>query len=72
MECRAGNDNDDYLYLDPKLLKRGDTMPKTRTPFQDAVVFIVGGGNYIEYQNLVDFIKVESPSIHSLSTKYCN
>lgn len=58
MECRAGNDNDDYLYLDPKLLKRGDTMPKTRAPFQDAVVFIVGGGNYIEYQNLVDFIKV--------------
>lgn len=63
MECRAGNDNDDYLYLDPKLLKRGDTMPKTRAPFQDAVVFIVGGGNYIEYQNLVDFIKVESPSL---------
>lgn len=63
MECRAGNDNDDYLYLDPKLLKRGDTMPKTRAPFQDAVVFIVGGGNYIEYQNLVDFIKVQFQSI---------
>lgn len=58
MECRGGNDNDDYLYLDPKLLKRGDTMPKTKAPFQDAIVFIVGGGNYIEYQNLVDFIKV--------------
>lgn len=60
MECRNGNDNDDYLYLDPKLLKRADTMPKTRAPFQDAIVFIVGGGNYIEYQNLVDFIKVSS------------
>lgn len=58
MDCRSGNDNDDYLYLDPKLLKRGDTLPKTRAPFQDAIVFIVGGGNYIEYQNLVDFIKV--------------
>lgn len=60
MECRNGNDNDDFLYLDPKLLKRADTMPKTRAPFQDAIVFIVGGGNYIEYQNLVDFIKVSS------------
>lgn len=68
MECRAGNDNDDYLYLDPKLLKRGDTMPKTRAPFQDAVVFIVGGGNYIEYQNLVDFIKV---TIRLISTLPC-
>ena len=23
-----------------------------------AVVFVVGGGNYIEYQNLVDYLKV--------------
>lgn len=59
MECRNGNENDDYIYLDPKLLKRGDTLPKTRAPFQDAIVFVVGGGNYIEYQNLVDFIKVK-------------
>lgn len=58
MECRSGNENEDYLYLDPKLLKRSDTMPTTRAPFQDAIVFVVGGGNYIEYQNLVDFIKV--------------
>lgn len=56
MECRG--DNEEYIYLDPKLLKRGDTLPKTRAPFQDAIVFVVGGGNYIEYQNLVDFIKV--------------
>lgn len=60
MDCRSGNDNDDFLYLDPKLLKRGDTLPKTRAPFQDAIVFIVGSGNYIEYQNLADFIKVSS------------
>lgn len=59
MECRSGSGGevDDYLYLDPKLLKGGDVMPKNRAPFQDAVVFVVGGGNYIEYQNLVDFIK---------------
>lgn len=63
MDCRSGNDNDDYIYLDPKLLKRGDTLPKTRAPFQDAIVFIVGGGNYIEYQNLVDFIKVSHAKV---------
>lgn len=59
MECRAGGEVDDYLYLDPKLLKGGDIVPKNRAPFQDAVVFMVGGGNYIEYQNLVDFIKTK-------------
>lgn len=58
MECRTGGELDDFLYLDPKLLKGGDIVPKNRAPFQDAVVFMVGGGNYIEYQNLVDFIKV--------------
>lgn len=24
-----------------------------------AIVFVVGGGNYIEYQNLVDYSKVQ-------------
>ncbi|XP_055685415.1 protein sly1 homolog isoform X2 [Lutzomyia longipalpis] len=57
MECRSGGEIDEYVYLDPKLLKGGETAPKNRAPFQDAIVFIVGGGNYIEYQNLVDFIK---------------
>lgn len=58
MESRTGSETDDFLYLDPKLLKGGDVVPKNRAPFQDAVVFMVGGGNYIEYQNLVDFNKV--------------
>jgi len=57
MECRAGPDVDDYLYIDPKLLKGGDVAPKNRPPFQDAIVFVVGGGNYVEYQNLVDYTK---------------
>lgn len=58
MESKSTPETEEYLYLDPKLLKGGDVAPKQRAPFQDAVVFVVGGGNYIEYQNLVDFIKV--------------
>ncbi|KAJ1719075.1 Vesicle trafficking between the ER and Golgi [Coemansia erecta] len=30
-------------------------------PSQDAIVFIVGGGNYIEYQNLMEFAQHETP-----------
>lgn len=63
MECRTGGEVDEYLYLDPKLLKN-DASHRSRTAFQDAIVFVVGGGNYIEYQNLVDFIKVRE-SFHS-------
>lgn len=31
------------------------SVPRNRSPFQDAMVFMVGGGNYIEYQNLVEY-----------------
>lgn len=58
MECKSNPEIDEYLYLDAKLLKGGDIAPKNRAPFQDSIVFVIGGGNYIEYQNLVDFIKV--------------
>lgn len=60
MESKSTPETEEFLYLDPKLLKGGDVAPKQRAPFQDAVVFVVGGGNYIEYQNLADFIKVIS------------
>ena len=33
-------------------------IPRNKMPFQDAIVFVVGGGNYIEYQNLNDYVKV--------------
>ncbi|KAG5675546.1 hypothetical protein PVAND_005442 [Polypedilum vanderplanki] len=62
MECRAASEVEDFLYFDPKLLRGSDVCPKNRAPFQDAIVFVIGGGNYIEYQNLVDFIKQKSSS----------
>lgn len=62
MELKPSPDTDDYRYFDPKLLKPsegGSTAPiKNRAQFQDAIVFMVGGGTYAEYQNLVDYAKV--------------
>ncbi|CAL1268751.1 unnamed protein product [Larinioides sclopetarius] len=59
MEMKSLPETDDYRYFDPKLLRPTDSssVPRNRSPFQDAVVFVVGGGNYIEYQNLVDYTK---------------
>ncbi|XP_045480032.1 protein sly1 homolog [Harmonia axyridis] len=56
MEFKNSQELDEYLYLDPKQMKSAK-VPKNRSPFQDAFVFIIGGGNYIEYQNLVDYAK---------------
>ncbi|XP_015906128.1 sec1 family domain-containing protein 1 [Parasteatoda tepidariorum] len=59
MEMKSLPETDDYRYFDPKLLRPTDSssIPRNRSPFQDAVVFVVGGGNYIEYQNLMDYTK---------------
>nr|CAD7203623.1 unnamed protein product [Timema douglasi] len=59
MEMKASQETEDYRYFDPKQLRtsEGSQPPRTRTPFQEAIVFIVGGGNYIEYQNLADYTK---------------
>lgn len=58
MDFKNSQEMEDYLYLDPKQLKLAE-IPRNRSPFQDAIVFVVGGGNYIEYQNLVDYSKVK-------------
>lgn len=45
---------DDYLYLDPKL-RGGHSKPPKRQTYQEAQVFVVGGGSYLEYQNLQEW-----------------
>lgn len=59
MEMKSLPETDDYRYFDPKLFRPTDSnsVPRNRSPFQDAIVFVVGGGNYIEYQNLIDYTK---------------
>lgn len=55
----SGQMTDDYCYYDPKQLRPSDGRSTThnKTPFTQAYVFVVGGGNYIEYQNLQDYCK---------------
>ncbi|XP_014374781.1 sec1 family domain-containing protein 1 isoform X2 [Alligator sinensis] len=58
MEMKSNPETDDYRYFDPKMLRGSDSsVPRNKSPFQEAIVFVVGGGNYIEYQNLVDYTK---------------
>nr|XP_013002441.1 sec1 family domain-containing protein 1 [Cavia porcellus] len=58
MEMKSNPETDDYRYFDPKMLRGNESsVPRNKNPFQEAIVFVVGGGNYIEYQNLVDYRK---------------
>uniref|UniRef100_A0A1I8GP24 Sec1 family domain-containing protein 1 n=1 Tax=Macrostomum lignano TaxID=282301 RepID=A0A1I8GP24_9PLAT len=65
MENRAGQaEVEEYRYFDPKLHRVTDPsqIPRQKQPFQEAIVFVVGGGNYIEYQNLVDLRRTSKSS----------
>ncbi|ELK05447.1 Sec1 family domain-containing protein 1 [Pteropus alecto] len=58
MEMKSNPETDDYRYFDPKMPRGSESsVLRNKNPFQEAIVFVVGGGNYIEYQNLVDYIK---------------
>ncbi|XP_034432413.1 sec1 family domain-containing protein 1 [Hippoglossus hippoglossus] len=58
MEMKSHPETDDYRYFDPKMLRGSESsIPRNKNPFQEAIVFVVGGGNFIEYQNLVDYAK---------------
>ena len=72
MEQRQGQFNEEYKYLDPKILRGGDggQVPRTKTPFNDSIVFVVGGGNYIEYQNLQDYVRNKNSGNNASSCEY--
>jgi hypothetical protein len=54
-EMKPNSEDDEYLYLDPKV--KGDVDVKalrtmSRAPVKEAITFVIGGGCYAEYQNL--------------------
>ena len=58
MELKSTSEIDNYRYFDPKLTRAIDqSSGRSKVPYNDAIVFVVGGGNYIEYHNLLDYIK---------------
>ncbi|KAI7897523.1 Sec1-like protein [Cokeromyces recurvatus] len=55
MSPSQNSEANDYLYFDPKVNKNSKSSSSLRQhkiSFQEAIVFVVGGGNYVEYQNL--------------------
>ncbi|XP_056642242.1 protein sly1 homolog [Diorhabda carinulata] len=69
MEFKNSSEMDEYRYMDPKQPKLSET-PRNRSSFQEAIVFIVGGGNYIEYQNLMDYAKKKTTAGNTKRISY--
>ncbi|CAI4038065.1 hypothetical protein SMKI_04G4050 [Saccharomyces mikatae IFO 1815] len=46
---------DGYLYIDPKITRGSHTRKPKRQSYNKSLVFVVGGGNYLEYQNLQEW-----------------
>lgn len=47
-----------FVYFDPKLRPGADdrgVRPSSR--FKSAIAFVVGGGNYSEYENLIEHVE---------------
>uniref|UniRef100_A0AC35TSG9 Sec1 family domain-containing protein 1 n=1 Tax=Rhabditophanes sp. KR3021 TaxID=114890 RepID=A0AC35TSG9_9BILA len=52
----------EYRYFDPKIMHVGNQdgiRQRQGQLVQDVLVFQIGGGNYVEYQNLVDYAKAK-------------
>mmetsp|Transcript_47875 Transcript_47875/g.94022 ORF Transcript_47875/g.94022 Transcript_47875/m.94022 type:complete len:300 (+) Transcript_47875:176-1075(+) len=65
MENRETPETDKYVYYDPKSSSPSEVrVGRQEKPFKDAFVFVFGGGNYNEYQNLQDYAaKVSTPQL---------
>ncbi|XP_030512913.2 SEC1 family transport protein SLY1 [Rhodamnia argentea] len=66
MEGKPDPEIDSYLLLDPRAPKSGagTSSSHLKGPFKEAIVFMVGGGNYVEYGSLQELAKSQQPVKH--------
>lgn len=46
---------DNYIFIDPRITRGSHTKNPKRQSYNKSTVFVVGGGNYVEYQNLQEW-----------------
>ncbi|CEP61443.1 syntaxin-binding protein LALA0_S03e02982g [Lachancea lanzarotensis] len=57
---------DDYLYFDPKMVRGSHSKKPKRQSYTKSIVFVVGGGNYLEYQNLQEWAHSQQANTKSV------
>ncbi|KAG6589047.1 SEC1 family transport protein SLY1, partial [Cucurbita argyrosperma subsp. sororia] len=66
MEGKPNPEIDSYLVLDPRAQRSsaGTSSSHLKGPFKEAIVFMIGGGNYIEYASLQELSLRQQPPKH--------
>ncbi|XP_073040763.1 SEC1 family transport protein SLY1-like [Primulina eburnea] len=64
MEGKPNPEIESYLVFDPRSTKSGSSTSLIKGPFKDAIVFMIGGGNYVEYGSLQEFARRQQPIKH--------
>lgn len=54
MEGKPNPETDPYLVFDPRAPSASSGVHLPKGPFKEAIVFMIGGGNYVEYGSLQD------------------
>ncbi|KAK4258444.1 hypothetical protein QN277_004895 [Acacia crassicarpa] len=65
-EGRPNPEIDSYLAFDPRAPKSGSGAGGShlKGPFKEAIVFMIGGGNYVEYGSLQELAQRQQPVKH--------
>lgn len=63
MEGKPNPEVDSYLVFDPRAPKTGSGA-QLKGPFKEAIVFMIGGGNYVEYRSLMELAQRSQPVKH--------
>ncbi|KAF5751011.1 SEC1 family transport protein SLY1-like [Tripterygium wilfordii] len=66
MEGKPNPEIDSYLVFDPRAPKSssGAGSSHLKGPFKEAIVFMIGGGNYVEYGSLQELAQHQQPVKH--------
>ncbi|EPS64292.1 hypothetical protein M569_10486, partial [Genlisea aurea] len=64
MEGKSNPEVDSYLTFDPRIPKSSTSTSQVRGPSKEAIVFMVGGGNYIEFESLQELVQRHQPAKH--------
>ncbi|KAL6522493.1 Vesicle trafficking between the ER and Golgi [Orobanche minor] len=66
MEGKPNPEIDSYLVFDPRGPKSNSAQSGShmKGPFKEAIVFMVGGGNYVEYGSLQELVHRQQPPKH--------
>ena len=65
MEGKPNPEIDNYLVFDPRSPKSSSgSSSHLKGPFKEAIVFMIGGGNYVEYGSLQELVQRQQPVRH--------